>query len=117
MPRNPEVKIGNKYKEMGKETNCTTEQRLISKNHYIALEKDNNIISNDVKTNSVSETEINNTESNRKDHKHNSVQYCTSTKEPAEEPRKKIATQHNLQMRTDRNGLQRKIMRLTPFQR
>ena len=58
MPRCPEVKIGDKQKEMEKLTECTIEQRLISKNPYTVLEEDNDIISNDVITNSVSETEI-----------------------------------------------------------
>lgn len=56
MPRGPKVKIGDKYKEMEKVTECTIEQRLISKNAYTVLEEDS-IISNDV-INSVSETEI-----------------------------------------------------------
>jgi hypothetical protein len=96
MPRCPKVKTGDKYKEMKKVTECTTEQRLILKYPYIVLEEDNNIISNDVVTNSVSETEINDTDSNRMDYRHNSVIYCTTIKEPAEH-KKKIATQHNQQ--------------------
>jgi hypothetical protein len=56
MPRCPKVKIGDKYKEMQKVTECTIEQRLISKNPYIVLEEDD-IISNDVMINSVSENE------------------------------------------------------------
>jgi murein L,D-transpeptidase YcbB/YkuD len=56
MPRHPKVKIGDKYTEMEKVTECTIEQRLISKNPYIVLEEDD-IISNDVMINSVSETE------------------------------------------------------------
>jgi hypothetical protein len=63
MPRRPEVKIGDKYKEMEKVTECTIEQRLVSKNPYIVLEENNYIISNDV-INSVSEIEINDTDSN-----------------------------------------------------
>jgi hypothetical protein len=83
MPRRPKVKIGEKYNEMKKVTECTIEQRLISKNPYIALEEDKDIICNEVQTNSVSETVINDTDSNRTDHKHSSARYCTSTKEQA----------------------------------
>lgn len=68
-------------KKWGKVTECTIEQRLISKNPYISLDEDD-IISNDVQTNSVSETKINDTDNNRKDLKHNSVRYYTSKKEP-----------------------------------
>ena len=51
MPRQPEVKIGDKYKEMEKVTECTIEQRLISKNPYMVLEEDDDTISNYVITN------------------------------------------------------------------
>jgi len=50
-----------------------------------------------VKTNTVSETKISDIDSNQKDNKYTPVRYCTSTKEPVEEPQKKIVTQHNLQ--------------------
>jgi hypothetical protein len=97
MPRRPKVKIGDKYKEMEKVTECTIEQRLMSKNPYVVLEEDNDIINNDVITNSVSETEINDTDSNRIDYKHNAVRHYTTIMELAEEHKKKISTQHNLQ--------------------
>jgi len=82
MPRHPKVKLGDNYKEIEKVTECTIEQRLISKSPYRALEEDNNIISNDVQTKSVSETEINVTDNNQKDLKHNSIRYYISTQEP-----------------------------------
>ena len=37
MPRHPKIKIGDKYEENKKVTECTIEQRLISKNLYVAL--------------------------------------------------------------------------------
>jgi hypothetical protein len=79
VPRHPKVKLGDNYKEIEKITECAIEQRLISKSPYIALEEDNNIISNDVQTNSVSETEINVTDNNQKDLKHNSIRYYICT--------------------------------------
>jgi len=102
MPRRPNVQLGDNYKEIEKVNECTIEQRLISKNPYIVLEEDNDIISNDLQKNSMSETEENVTDNNRKDLKHNSNRYYISVQEPAVEPPKKTATQHNLQnqMRT-----------------
>jgi len=82
---------------MEKVSECTIKQTPISNNPYVALEVDSDIIRNDVKTNTVSETKISDTDSNQKDNKHNPVRYCTSTKEPVEEPQKKIITQRNLQ--------------------
>ena len=75
MPKNPKFKLGDKYKEMKKIPECTTEQRLISKNPCIVLEGDNDVNSNNVKTNSVSETVTNDTDINRMDYKHNSNRY------------------------------------------
>jgi len=40
-PRRPKVKLGDNYKEIEKVTECTIEQRMISKNPYIAFEEDN----------------------------------------------------------------------------
>jgi len=60
------------------------EQTLISKNPYVALEVDNDILRNYVKSNTVSENKISNNESNHEDNKHNPVRYCTSTKESEE---------------------------------
>jgi len=97
MPRCPKVKIGDKNKNMEKVSECTIEQTPISKNPYVALEVDTDIIRNDVKTSTVSKTKISDIDSNQKDNKHNPVRYCTSTKESAEEPQKKIVTQHNVQ--------------------
>jgi hypothetical protein len=50
-----------------------------------------------VKSNTVSETKVSDIDSNQKYNNHNPMRYCTSVKEPAEEPRKEIETQHNLQ--------------------
>jgi hypothetical protein len=97
MPGHPKVKIGDKNKNMEKVSECTVKQTPISKNPYVAFEVDSDIIRNDVKTNTVSETKISDIDSNQEDNKHNPVRYCTSTKEPAEEPQKKIVTQRNLQ--------------------
>jgi len=82
---------------MEKVSECALEQTPISKNPYVALEVDSDIIRNDVKTNTVSETKISDIDSNQKDNKHNPVRYYTSTKEPVEEPQKNIVTQYNLQ--------------------
>jgi len=71
MPRHPKIKIGDKYKEIEKVTECAIEQRLISNNPCIALEEDDDIISNDVQTNSVLETEIKVTDRNKEDLDHN----------------------------------------------
>jgi hypothetical protein len=82
---------------MEKISECTIKQTVTSKNPYVALEVDNDILRNDVKTNTVSETRISNNDSNQKDNKHNPVRYCPSIKEPEEEPKMKTETQHNLQ--------------------
>ena len=67
------------------------------KNPYVALEVDKNILINDVKSNTVSVIKVIDIDSNHKGNKYNPVRYCTSIKEPIEEPKKKIETQHNLQ--------------------
>ena len=41
-----------------------------------------------MKTNTVSETKISDIDGNQKDNKPNPMRYCTSTKEPTEEPKK-----------------------------
>ena len=89
MPRRLKVKLGDNYKETEKVNECTTEQRLISKNPYIALEEDNDIISNNVQINSMLETEVSVTDNNQKDLKHNSLRYYISMQEPVVEPPKK----------------------------
>ena len=99
MPRHPKIKTRDKYNEIKKVTECTIEQRLISKNPYTALEEDD-IISDNVQTNSVLETEINVTGSNRKDLEHKSIRYYVSTQEPVLEPKEMITTQRNLQNET-----------------
>ena len=96
-PRRPNVKIGDKNKKVLIVTECTIEQTVISKNPYVTLEVDTAIIRNDVETNTVPETKICYIESNEKDKQHNTVRYCMSTEEPAEEQQKKSETQHNLQ--------------------
>jgi hypothetical protein len=75
----------------------TIKQMVISKNPYVTLEVDSNILRNDVKSNTVSENKISDNERNQKDNKHNPLRYCTSIKELAEEPKMKIETQHKLQ--------------------
>ena len=111
------MKLWDNYKEFVNVTECTIEQRLVSKNPYIALQEDNDIISNAVQTNSVSESEINVTGNNWKDLKHNSIRYYISMQELVLEPNKNIATQQSLQNQTrpNWNVLQRKIMRLIPL--
>jgi len=85
MPRCSKIKLGDNYKGIEKVTECTIEHRMISKNRYIALEEDNDKISNDVQTNLVSETKINVTDNNGKDLKHNSIIYYISMQEPVVE--------------------------------
>jgi len=97
MPRHPEVKIGDENKNMEKVSECTIEQTPILKNPSVVCEVDSDIIRNNMKTNTVSETKISDIYSNQKDNKHKPVRYCTSKKDPVEEPQKKIVTQHNLQ--------------------
>ena len=80
---------------MEKIIECTIKQTLFSKNPYVELEVDRN----DMKTNTVSETKISKIDCNQKDNKHNPVRYCTSTKEPVEEPKRNFETKHNLQNR------------------
>lgn len=96
MPRCPEVKIGDKNKNAGKVSECTIERTPILKNPNVAREVDSDIIRNNMKTNTVSETKISDIDSNQKDNKHKPVRYCTSKKDPVEEPQKKIVTQHYL---------------------
>ena len=50
------MKLWDNYKEFENVTECTIEQRLVSKNPYMELQEDNDIISNNVQTNSVSES-------------------------------------------------------------
>jgi hypothetical protein len=69
---------------MEKVSEHTIKQILISKNPYAALEVDNDIVRNYVKSNTVSENKISDNESNHEDTKHNPVRYCTSTKESEE---------------------------------
>jgi len=97
MPRHPKVKIGDKNKNTEKVSECTIGHTPILKNPYVACEVDSDIIRNDMKTNTGPETKIGSIDSNHKDSKHKPVKYCTSTKDPVEEPQKKIVTQHNLQ--------------------
>jgi hypothetical protein len=56
MPQCPKVKIGDKNKNLEKVSEYVIEQTLILKDPYVALEVDNAILRNDVKTNSVLET-------------------------------------------------------------
>jgi len=53
-----------------------------------------------VKSNIVSDNKISDNESNQEDNQHKPVRYCISIKEPEEEPKKKIETQHNVQNQT-----------------
>jgi hypothetical protein len=96
-PECPKVKLGGENKKMEKVSEYTIEQLLISKNPYIALEVDNDTLRNYAKSNTVSENKICDNESNQEDNKHNPVRYCTSIKEPEEEPKKRTETQHNVQ--------------------
>jgi len=50
---------------------------------------ENYILRNNVKSNTISQTKVSDIDSNQKDNKHNPVRYCTSIKEPVEEPKKK----------------------------
>jgi len=79
----------------------------------------NNILRNVVKSNTVSETKVSEIDSNQKDNKHNPVSYCTSVKEPAKEPKRrlKLNITYKIKQRPNCNGLLREIMRLILFQR
>jgi hypothetical protein len=73
---------------MEKISQHTIEKKLISKNPYAALEVDNDILRDYVKSNTVSGNKISDNESNQEDNKQNPVRYCTSIKKPEEEQKK-----------------------------
>jgi len=51
---------------------------MISKNPYVALEVDNDILRNYMKSNTVSKNKMSDNESNQKNNTQNPVRYCTS---------------------------------------
>jgi hypothetical protein len=103
---------------MEKVSECRIIKTLILKNPYAACEVENDIIRNDVKTNTVSETIHVMLTVSKETTSITPVGYCTSTKEPVEEPKEKIETQHNLQnpKKTQLKWFAKEDNEIIPFQ-